>query len=90
MKTIYLLILSVGLLLLSSCSMFYTKQPDSAQALSAPKPLVLPIGKNWQVVEEPPKLSDGSRLPFQTEQSLQPEVARPVSPDGNRTIETNR
>lgn len=90
MKTIYLLILSTGLVLLCSCSMFYTAQPDSATTMAAPKPLAVPIGKNWQVVEEPPKLSDGSRLPFQTEQSVQPAGARPVSPADIRTIETNR
>lgn len=90
MKTTYLLILSTGLMLLCSCTMFYSAPPESSPAVAAPKPLAVPIGKNWQIVEEPPQLSDGSRLPFQTEQSLKPEVARPVSPGDNRTIETNR
>jgi hypothetical protein len=54
-------------------------------------PLALPVGKHWQIVEEPPKLSDEhGRLPFQTEQSVQPEQAKPVVPTDNRTIETPR
>jgi len=90
---IYLVVLfSIGLLLLCSCSMFYTKPSSAApDQQSSPKPLAVPIGKNWQVIEEAPKLSnDTGRLPFQTEQSLQPEVSKPLSPEDNRTIETTR
>ncbi|MDD2308185.1 MAG: hypothetical protein PHH91_01215 [Desulfuromonadaceae bacterium] len=57
----------------------------------SPKPLVLPVGKNWQVIEEAPKLSgERGRLHFQMEQSVQPEGANPVSPEENREIEMPR
>jgi hypothetical protein len=77
---------------LCSCTIFYDRQSAAAPDVSSsPKPLVVPVGKNWQVAEEPPKLSNETgRLPFQLEQSLQPEVAKPVSPVDNRTIETTR
>lgn len=90
MKYLLLMILSIGLFLVCSCTMFYNKQPDSAPVAATPKPLSVPVGKNWQVIEEAPQLSDGSRLPFQTEQSLHPATARPVAPADNRTIETTR
>jgi hypothetical protein len=56
------------------------------------KPLSMPIGKNWQLMEEAPNLSDErGRLPFQTEQSVQPEVTtKPMSPQDRRTIEMPR
>ena len=88
MKYSYLAILSIVVFLLSSCAMFYTKQSAPAPAVS-PKPLALPVSKNWQIKEEAPKLSDEQgRLPFQTEQSLQPEGTKPASPLDNRKIET--
>jgi hypothetical protein len=91
MKFIHLLVLSSGLFLLCSCTMFYGKQSDPAASVQSPKPLAVPVGKNWQVIEEAPKLSDErGRLPFQTEQSLQPEGAKSASPADNRKIETNR
>jgi hypothetical protein len=91
MKFIHLLILSICLFFLCSCTMFYARQSASAPVMQSPKPLALPVGKNWQVIEEAPKLSDErGRLPFQTEQSLQPEGAKPVSPEDNRKIETSR
>lgn len=72
----------ICLLLLCSCSLFDARQPS-------PEPIVLHSGKEWQVIEEPPKLSnDGSRLPFQTEQSVQPETAQPAPTEKNRTINT--
>ena len=86
-----LIILFIGLFFLCSCTIFYGKQPAPAPVVLPPKPLVLPVGKNWQVIEEAPKLSDErGRLPFQTEQSIQPEGARPVSPAENRKIEIPR
>lgn len=93
MKLLFVLVFSTGLLSLCSCTMFYTAQPgSSSEAQSAPKPLAIPLGKHWQVIEEAPQLSnDTGRLPFQTEQSLQPENVRPVTPeDDNRRIETIR
>lgn len=89
MKFIHLLIiLSIGLFFLCSCTMFYGKQSAPASVVQSPKPLTVPVGKNWQVIEEAPKLSDErGRLPFQTEQSVQPEGAKTVSPVDNRKIE---
>lgn len=82
MKYIHSIILSILLFLLCGCSMFDTAQPS-------PDHLTVPIGKNWQIIEEPPKLSDErGRLPFQTEQSLQPEGERTESPVKDRTIKT--
>jgi hypothetical protein len=92
MKFILVVVFSLALMTLCSCTIFYSKQSAAApEAQSSPKPLAVPVGKNWQVTEEPPKLSNETgRLPFQLEQSLQPEVAKPVSPVDNRTIETTR
>jgi hypothetical protein len=92
MKYVLVIIFSLGLSMLCSCSMFYSKQAASTpEEQSSPKPLAIPIGKNWQIIEEAPQLSnDSGRLPFQTEQSLQPEIAKPVAPVDNRTIETSR
>jgi hypothetical protein len=56
---------------------------------SPPDQAVLPVGKHWQIAEEPPKLSnDQGRLPFQMEQSLQPDAAKTAPPAENRTIKT--
>ena len=92
MKIIPLLIVSIGLFILCSCTVFYPKQSATAPVMQSPKPLTLPVGKNWQVIEEAPVLTnERERLPFQTEQSVQPEGAtKPVSPEGNRKIETSR
>jgi len=91
MKFIHLLILSIGLFFLCSCTFFYPRQTAPVPIVQSPKPLAVPVGKNWQVIEEAPKLSDErGRLPFQTEQSLQPGGAKPVSPEDNRNIEVPR
>jgi hypothetical protein len=53
----------------------------------------VPVGKRWQLIEEPPKLTnERERLPFQTEQSVQPEGAKTAPPEAedNRKIETTR
>lgn len=92
MKLIYRwIVLSITLFFLCSCTMFYSKQADPAATLQSPKPLAVPVGKNWQVVEEAPKLSDErGRLPFQTEQSLQPEGAKAAAPSDDRRIDVPR
>jgi hypothetical protein len=91
MKYIRSIILSMGLFALCSCTMFYGKQPIPTTAVQSPKPLAVPVGKNWQVIEEAPKLSDErGRLPFQTEQSLQPEGAKNPAPADDRKIEMPR
>ncbi|MBW4055596.1 MAG: hypothetical protein HIU83_09345 [Proteobacteria bacterium] len=87
MKCIHLCILASTLLFLCSCTLFGARNSAPTPVVYSPTPLVVPVGKNWQVIEEAPKLSDGKRLPFQTEQSVQPAGARPVSPT-NRTLET--
>jgi hypothetical protein len=67
--------------------MFNSKQ--STAPMVPPRPLAIQIGKNWQVIEEAPKLSDErGRLPFQTEQSMQPEGTKSASPVDNRKLET--
>ena len=83
-------ILSVALSLLCACTMVNPKQSTTA-AMVPPRPLAIQIGKNWQVIEEAPKLSDEhGDLPFQTEQSVQPEGTKSVSPADNRKLETPR
>lgn len=80
-----------SLLLLCSCTMFYSKEPATETSVSSPKPLAIPAGKHWQIVEEPPKLSDDSgRLPFQKEESLQPDGAASAPPADNRRIDIPR
>lgn len=84
-------IIASGLSLLCSCTMSASRQSAPAPVVQSPKPLVLPVGKNWQVIEEAPQLNDErGRLPFQTEQSLQPEGTKSVSPADKRKIETTR
>jgi hypothetical protein len=91
MKYPYMLLLSSGVFLLSSCTMFYGKQPVASPVVQSPKPLSVPVGKNWQVIEEAPKLSsEQGRLPFQTEQSVQPAGTQGGTPVDNRKIETSR
>ncbi|NVN92218.1 MAG: hypothetical protein HXX11_16670 [Desulfuromonadales bacterium] len=89
MKCRYALILSITLFQLCSCASFDSGQPSSDRDMRSSKPLSMPVGKNWQLIEEAPNLSDEhGRLPFQTEQSVQPEGAtKPVSPEDRRTIE---
>lgn len=88
MKYTLLLTLASALFLLCACTMFESRQV--APPAEAPhKALAVPIGKNWQIIEEPPQLS-GDRLPFQTEQSVQPTGARPVTPGEKLNVETTR
>jgi hypothetical protein len=88
MKFIHLLILSTSLFLLCSCSIFYGKQPDGISEMQSPKPLAVPVGKNWQVIEEAPKLTNERERPsFQGEQSLQPEGATTAPSEDNRKVE---
>jgi hypothetical protein len=85
------LALSAGLLFFCGCTMFAGRQPTPPPA-APQKALSVPVGKNWQVIEEAPKLTNerNERLPFQTEQSVQPAGAQPVSPTEKRKIETPR
>jgi hypothetical protein len=91
MKFAYVPILLFVFVLLSACTFFYGSQPIAESSVQSPKPLTVPVGKHWQIIEEAPQLSDDKgRLPFQTERSVQPEGAKPVAPTENRTIETTR
>ena len=91
MKCVHLIILFAVMFLLNACAIFYGTQPVPDQAVLSPKSLATPIGKKWQVIEEAPQLSDErGHVPFQTEQSVQPEGAKPAVPSGNRTIEMPR
>ncbi|MDR3579621.1 MAG: hypothetical protein P4L44_06645 [Oryzomonas sp.] len=87
MKYIYLSIFFIGLFFLCSCGIFYGKQPDGVSEMQSPKPLAVPVGKNWQVIEEAPKLTNERERPsFQSEQSLQPEGATTAPPVDNRKV----
>ena len=88
MKYAKLLSLSIGTFFVCSCSMFGAGQQTPATEVPS-KPLSVPLGKNWQLVEEAPNLS-GERLHFQTEQSLQPEGAKQAAPPGKLDVETPR
>ena len=82
------LMFSMGLSLLCACTMFQAKQPATAPMVP-PKPLTIPVGKNWQVIEEAPNLRDErDHVPFQTPESIQPAGVSPVVPTENRKIET--
>ncbi len=89
MKCTLLFIFTIGLFFLSACAFFDTRQPDPVPLVVPPQPLSLPIGKNWQLIEKAPNLSnDQGRLPFQSEQSVQPEETKPIAPVENRKIES--
>jgi hypothetical protein len=91
MKRPHRSICAFALFLLSGCTAFDATQPGSTPAKEqSGGPLSAPVGKNWQIIEEAPQLTDErGRLPFQTEQSLQPEgTTKPVTPGDKRTIET--
>jgi hypothetical protein len=90
MKCTLPLLIFIAMFLLSGCTIFDARQSDQAPVTPS-APLTAPVGKNWQIIEEAPKLSnDQGRLPFQSEQSVQPEGARPIAPVDNRKIETPR
>ena len=80
LQFVQLPILSGGLFLLCSCTVFQAQKPATPQ-MAHPTPITIPVGKNWQVIEEAPNLSDErGRVPFQTEQSVQPAGVSPVVP----------
>ena len=88
LKFVQPLMLSTGLFLFCACTVFQAKQPATAPMVP-PKPLTVPVGKNWQVIEEAPNLRDErDHVPFQTEQSIEPAGISPVVPTDNRKIET--
>jgi hypothetical protein len=84
--------LSLALLVLSGCSVFQPKQPPPPPPV-VPKALSVPVGKNWEVKEEPPVLTNERHertLPFQRPESVQPPGPPPAPPTEKRTIETPR
>jgi hypothetical protein len=82
----------LALFLLGACTIFEAKQPVTPPEI--PKPLSVPVGKNWQVVEEPPKLTNErtNQLPFQTPESLEPEGTKTgaTPPEERKILETPR
>jgi hypothetical protein len=91
MKRTLIIVYSICLFLLPACSMYDTRHTAPDTVVHSPKPLAVPVGKNWQIIEEAPKLTDErSRLPFQTEQSVQPEGTKTVSPTDTRKIDITR
>ena len=86
-----LLILLFSLFLLCGCALFDAGKSSPAPVVPTSKPLAMPVGNNWQIIEEAPKLSnDQGRLPFQMEQSVTPPGSQPLAPEEKRTIETPR
>jgi len=77
------------LVLLGGCSSRQAAKPAAAPMVP-PKPITIPIGKNWQVIEEAPQLTNErtNRPGFQTEQSVQPPGAPPTTPSDVRKLET--
>jgi len=74
-------ILSISLLLLEGCTMSQATR-DAAPPPTVPPKIAVPVGKNWQVIEEAPNLTNElhqNRLPFQGEQSVQPPGSPPAS-----------
>ena len=88
MKYTRLLTICIALSLICGCTMFETRQ-QAASPEAQKKALTVPVGKNWQIIEEAPKLTTDGSLPFQKEQSVQPEGGSP-SPKDNLQIETPR
>jgi hypothetical protein len=90
MKYPVAVILSLGLFLLSACTASKTR--EAASPPFQPKPLSVKVGENWKVTEEAPQLTNErtNRLPFQTEESLQPAGSKTVTPVEQRKIETPR
>lgn len=74
--------------LLGACSAARPARPAAAPAVP-PKPIAIPIGKNWQVIEEAPQLTNErtNRPAFQSEQSVQPPGAPPTTPSDVRKLE---
>jgi hypothetical protein len=85
----YLLLLTL-LLTVNACTI--TKAKESTKPVEVPKPIAVQVGKDWQVVEEPPQLQNerNNQLPFQTEQSIQPEGAGAPPQEDKRKLETPR
>lgn len=81
----------LGSFLIGACTIFQAKEPAPPPVV--PKKLAFPIGKNWQVIEEPPVLTNERHeqtLPLQSEQSVQPPGAPPVSTNEQRKYENPR
>jgi hypothetical protein len=93
MKYPFRLTLSIGLLFFCACSLFKAKQPSPPTPQVIPmKALVAPVGKNWQVEIAAPAMTNvrTNQLPFQTEQSVEPDEDHVVLPADQRKIDTPR
>lgn len=83
--------LCLMLLPICSCTFFENAKKEPPPPPVVPKVLAVPVGKNWQVIEEAPTLTNERHertLPLQSEQSIQPPGAQPVVPTEQRTITT--
>lgn len=82
--------LSLSFFLLGGCAAFQAKGPASPPY--QPKPISVQVGENWKLTEEAPQLTNErtNRLPFQTEESLQPSGSNTVTPAEQRKLETPR
>jgi len=79
--------------LVGGCTLTRGAAPPQAAAKEKPVLVIpaVPVTKDWQVKERAPDLTDErGRLPFQTEQSVQPEGAAPTTPAERQKIETPR
>lgn len=85
----HLLLLTL-ILTVTACTITKAKEP--AKPVDLPKPIAVQVGKDWQVVEEAPQLQNerNNQLPFQKEESIQPEGARAPLPEEKRRLETPR
>lgn len=85
----YLLLFSL-MLTVTACTITKAKEP--AEPMEVPKPIAVQVGKDWQVVEEPPQLQNerNNQLPFQKEESIQPEGVGAPAPEDRRKVETPR
>ncbi|HJV65642.1 MAG TPA: hypothetical protein VJ550_07915 [Geomonas sp.] len=89
MRHLPLLTILIASTSLGACTMFQAKESKSPPVV--PKELAVPVGKNWQVKEQAPVLTNERNeqtLPFQKPQSVQPPGAPPVSTGEQRKIET--
>lgn len=91
MRYVIGLTLCASALLLGACTTFQAKKPDTPAEVPG-KALSVPVGKHWQVTEEPPVLTNerDDRPAFQKEQSVQPPGPQPGTPSEKPKVETPR
>lgn len=86
MKFVQTLVLSLTVPL-AACTALQARKPATAPMVP-PKPITVPVSKNWKVIEQAPNLTDErGHVPFQTEQSVLPAGVSPVVPTVGATPE---